>query len=65
MHMKDLKSLSGDALNAKLSELRLELNIEKRKIADTGVASKKSNVHETKRTIAQILTLLNERGANK
>ncbi len=65
MHMKDINQLSDESLLAKLSELRLELNIEKRKIASTGVASKKSKVKETRRSIAQILTLLNQRGATK
>ncbi len=63
MKIKDLRSLSSEALKAKLSELRLESGIERRKIASTGVASKQVKIGEIKRTIAQILTLLNERGA--
>ncbi len=62
MHMRDLKSLDANALNAKLGQLRLELAIEKRKISSTGVQSKKGKVREMRRTIAQILTILKERG---
>ncbi|MGI0141182.1 MAG: 50S ribosomal protein L29 [Candidatus Micrarchaeales archaeon] len=62
MHIKDLRSLSPEALKAKLGEVRFELGIEKRKIASTGVASKKIKSREMKRTVAQILTLLKEKG---
>ncbi len=64
MRIKELRGLSTEALKARLGELRLEGSIERRKIASTGVASKKgTKIRETKRTIAQILTLLKERGA--
>ena len=63
MKIKDLRSLSADALTQKLEELRLDAAIENRKIAATGVASKKVKIREIRRTIAQILTILNERGA--
>ncbi len=63
MKTKDLRALSSEALGAKLKDLKLELAIEKRTIASTGVASKKIKSGEIKRTIARILTLLNERGA--
>ena len=63
MKIKELRSLSKEALEAKLGELRLDVSIERRKIASTGVASKKVKLGEMKRTIAQILTLLKERGA--
>ena len=62
MKIKELRSLSNDALKAKLDEVRLDVSIEKRKIASTGVSSKKVKVRELKRTVAQILTLLRERG---
>ena len=65
MHIKDLRAMSDEALQAKLSELGLEISIEKRKIASTGVSSKKTKAREMKRSIAQIFTLLNERGARK
>jgi len=62
MKIKELRSLSNDALKAKLDEVRLDLSIEKRRIASTGVSSKKVKVRELRRTVAQILTLLRERG---
>ncbi len=63
MKIKELRSISSEALTSKLSELRLDAAIERRKIATTGVASKKVKIREIRRTIAKILTLLNERGA--
>lgn len=63
MKIRDLRALSDEALKAKLKDVRLDLGIEKRNIASTGVASKKIKSKEMKRTIAQILTLLKERGA--
>ena len=63
MKINDLRALSTDALNGKLKDLRLDLGIEKRNIYSTGVASKKIKLKEMKKTVAQILTLLKERGA--
>ncbi len=54
--------MSTEELVSKLKGLRLDIGIEKRKIAATGVASKKVKLREMRRTVAQILTLLNERG---
>ncbi len=64
-HIKvsELRSLSESALKTKLGELELELAIEKRKVASTGVASKVIKTREIRRTIARINTLLNEKGA--
>jgi ribosomal protein L29 len=62
MKINDLRALSNEALAARLAELRLDSSIEKRKIVATGVSSKKIKIREMRRTIAQILTLLNERG---
>lgn len=64
MRIKDLRSLSDEALAVKLKELELDLSIEKRKIASTGVASKQIKAREMRRTVAQVLTLLKERGKN-
>jgi ribosomal protein L29 len=64
MHIKELREMSADALNAKLQQLDMDLAIEKRKIAATGVASKKVKTRELRRARAKILTLLRERGAN-
>ncbi len=63
MKIKELRSLSTEVLNSRLSELRLEYAIEKRKVVSTGVSSKKVKMKEMRTTIAQILTLLKERGA--
>ncbi len=63
MKIKELRSLSTEVLNSRLSELRLEYAIEKRKVVSTGVSSKKVKMKEMRITIAQILTLLKERGA--
>ncbi len=62
---KEIRALPDDALKTKLNELNLELGIEKRKIASTGVASKVVKTRSIKRTIARIQTILNERGAKK
>jgi len=64
MHIKELREMSIDALNAKLQQLDMDLAIEKRKIQATGVASKKVKTRELRRARARILTLLKERGAN-
>ncbi|MCL5239246.1 MAG: 50S ribosomal protein L29 [Candidatus Marsarchaeota archaeon] len=62
MRIKELRAMSVDVLKNKLQQLTLDLSIEKRKIAATGVQSKKVKVREIKRTRAQILTLLKEKG---
>lgn len=61
--IREIKALSNDALKTTLGQLILELNIEKRKIASTGVSSKVVKTREIRRTIARINTILNERGA--
>lgn len=57
--------MSPEALQSRLQQLTLDLAIEGRKIQQTGVQSKKVKVREMKRTRAQILTLLKEKGVNK
>jgi ribosomal protein L29 len=57
--------LTVDALKSKRQQLSLDLSIERRKIASTGVQSKKVKVRELRRTMAQILTLLKEKGAKE
>jgi large subunit ribosomal protein L29 len=59
--MKDMRALPADSLEGKLKELRLELAVEKRKVASTGVASKVVKTREIRRTIARILTIINEK----
>ena len=60
--VKDIRALNSDSLKTTLAQLVLELNIEKRKIASTGVSSKIVKTREIRRTIARINTILNERG---
>jgi ribosomal protein L29 len=61
--VKDIRALNNDSLKTTLDQLVLELNIERRKIASTGVSSKIVKTREIRRTIARIKTILNERGA--
>jgi ribosomal protein L29 len=64
MRIKELRAMSVDMLRNRLQQLTLDLSIEKRKIAATGVQGKKVKVREMRRTIAQILTILKEKGVN-
>ena len=59
--VSEIRTLSDGALKSKLNELSLELGIEKRKIASTGVASKVVKTREIRHTIARIKTILKER----
>ncbi len=61
--VRDIRALPDATLKVRLNELALELSIEKRKIAATGVASKVVKTREIRRTIARIKTILQERGA--
>lgn len=61
--VKDIRALSTDALKSTHNQLVLDMNIEKKKIASTGVSSKVVNTRKIKRTIARIQTILKERGA--
>ena len=65
MRIKDLRLMSAEALKSKKQQLALDMSIEKRKIASTGVQSKKVKVRELRRTMAQILTLLKEKGVKE
>jgi len=62
MYINELRAMSAEALQVKMQQLLLDLSIEKRKIAATGVQSKKVKVREMRRTRAQILTILKEKG---
>ncbi|MEM0074282.1 MAG: 50S ribosomal protein L29 [Candidatus Micrarchaeaceae archaeon] len=64
MRINDLKTMTPEALKSKLQQLELDLSIERRKIASTGVQSKKAKIREMRRTIAQIKTLLKQRGVS-
>lgn len=61
--IRDIKQQSDSVLNSMISQLSLELSIERRKIASTGVSSKVFKNREIRRTIARINTVLKERGA--
>lgn len=61
---QDIRALPDSTLKSKLEELNLELGIERRKIAATGVASKVVKTREIKKTIARIKTILKERGVS-
>ncbi|HVC58026.1 MAG TPA: 50S ribosomal protein L29 [Candidatus Acidoferrales bacterium] len=63
MKINDIKKLPDSALKTTMDSLVLELNIEKRKTASTGVSSKVVKTREIRRTIARIQTILNQRGA--
>ncbi len=64
--VKDIRAMQDNALLGKVNELNLELAIERRKVASTGVSSKVVKIRDIKRTIARINTVLSERrGAGK
>ena len=63
--IKDIRTLPSATLKSRLDELSLELAIEKRKVASTGVSSKVVKTRELKKTVARINTILKERGASK
>ncbi len=60
--IKDIRPLTVDELKDKRNQLMLELGIEKRKIASTGVSSKVVKTRELRRSIARINTILKEKG---
>ena len=61
--IRDIRQQSDGVLNGMIGQLSLELSIERRKIASTGVSSKIVKNREIRRTIAKINTVLKERGA--
>ncbi len=63
--IKDIKALNENELRNRMKDLILELQIERSKVASTGVSSKVVKAKEIRRTIARIKTVLNERGASK
>ncbi len=63
--IKEIKALNENELKNRMNDLILELQIEKSKVASTGVSSKVVKAREIRRTIARIKTVLNERGATK
>ena len=63
--IKDIRPLTVEELKERRNQLLLELSIEKRKIASTGVSSKTVKTRELRRTIARINTLLKEKGVKE
>ncbi len=63
MKIGDIRTMQDNALKAKLDDMGLELAVERRKVASTGVASKVVKIREIRRTIARIQTVIKERGA--
>lgn len=61
IRVKELRSLSSSDLETKIRDLNLDLNVERRKVASTGVASKAAKTREIRRTIARIKTIIGER----
>ena len=61
--IKEIRALSDNDLKSKINDLVIELAIEKRKVAATGVSSKVVKIREIKKTMARMKTVLNERGA--
>lgn len=61
---KEMKTLSNDELNEKLSQIKAELSHERASIASGTRAENPGRVRELRRTIARILTLLHERELN-
>ena len=62
MRSHEIRALSDDVLKSKVNDLTLELAIERRKVASTGVSSKVVKIRDMKKTIARIKTIMNERG---
>ncbi|MCX8163215.1 MAG: 50S ribosomal protein L29 [Candidatus Micrarchaeota archaeon] len=60
----ELKKLDQAALNSKLNELKKELNLERGKIFAKSKVQSPGKIREIKKTIARILTLLNQKTKN-
>jgi len=54
--------MEPEMIKEKLAELKRELGIERAAVASSGKASNPGRMHEMRRTIARILTILKERG---
>ncbi len=68
LKLKDARGMEKEALDKKLSEIRLELVKELGKIRVGAVAENPGKIREMKKTVARILTIKNEKrlkgGAN-
>ena len=63
--IKEIRAFDQDSLKTRLQDIELQLAVERRKIASTGVSSKIVKVRNLKRTKARILTIMKERGVTK
>lgn len=61
LRIEEIRSMSDEELRKKLQELRAELMKEKAVKASGGAVSNPGRMREIRRTIARILTVLNER----
>lgn len=57
--------MNEDTLKSRLRDIELQLSVEKRKIASTGVSSKVIKVRELRRTRARIKTIMKEKGVSE
>jgi len=62
IRIKELRTMEPEMIKEKLAELKRELGIERAAVASSGKASNPGRMHEMRRTIARILTILKERG---
>lgn len=61
LRIKEIREMDDAALDKRIKELREVLNAELGSVAAGGKASNPGRIKETKRTIARILTVKNER----
>ena len=62
--MKELKSLSEDALKSRIAELRKELMKYNAQVAIGTIPKNPGAIRKDKRMVARILTIINERRLN-
>lgn len=63
--MKELRGMGNEELSEKMQQLKIELSREKGAIASSTKPENPGKIKEIKRTVARILTILNERGGKK
>jgi len=63
--VKEIRSLSDDALKSRVAELRKELMKLNAQVATGTIPKSPGAIRKSKRTIARALTILNERGKSK
>ena len=65
LRIKEIRRMGTEELNERLQELRTELATERGAIASGTRAENPGRIKELRRTIARILTVLNEREIGK